>query len=132
VHLDLPYNAILGRLVLAKFMAMVHYAYNTLKLLGPAGVNSIKADVKGSVHYTERLYEAVATTSSDDVERPKRSAPPSTKQHLSPNSSTLVEEIASTGAEPGANRKVRLSPPSWRVLTELRTIRPASPGFPER
>ena len=82
-------------------MAMVHYAYNTLKLPGPAGVISIKADVKGSVHYAERLYEVVATTSSDDVERPKRSAPPSTKQRLSPNSSTLVEEIASTGAEPG-------------------------------
>ena len=56
VHLDLPYNAILGCPALAKFMAMVHYSYNTLKLPGPAGVISIKADVKGSLHCTERLY----------------------------------------------------------------------------
>ena len=52
-HFDLPYNAILGRPVLAKFMAEVHYAYNTLKLLSPAGVISINADVKGSVHCAE-------------------------------------------------------------------------------
>ena len=100
-HFDLPYNAILGRPALAKFMAAVHYAYNTLKLPGPSGVISIKADVKGSVHCVERLYEAVAATSSDDVERPKMSAPLSTKQCLSPDSSTIVGEIASAGAEPG-------------------------------
>ena len=52
-HFDLPYNAILGRPPLAKFMAAVHYAYNTLKLPGLAGVISIKADMKGSVHYAE-------------------------------------------------------------------------------
>ena len=32
VHFDLPYNAILGRPALAKFMAVIHYACNTLKL----------------------------------------------------------------------------------------------------
>ena len=100
VHFDLPYNAILGHPVLAKFMAAVHYAYSTLELPGPAGVISIKADVKGSVHCAERLYEAVVTASSDDVEHPKLSAPPSTKQRLSPDSSTFVEEIASAGVEP--------------------------------
>jgi hypothetical protein len=31
-HFDLPYNAILGRPVLAKFMAAVHYAYSVLKI----------------------------------------------------------------------------------------------------
>ena len=52
-HFDLPYNAILGRPELAKFMAAVHYTYNTLKHPSPAGVISIKADMKGSVHYAE-------------------------------------------------------------------------------
>jgi hypothetical protein len=36
-HFDLPYNAILGHPVLAKFMAAVHYAYNALKILEPSG-----------------------------------------------------------------------------------------------
>jgi len=45
-HFDLPYNAILGHPVLAKFMAVIHYASNTLKLPGLAGVITIMADVR--------------------------------------------------------------------------------------
>jgi len=92
-HFDLPYNAILGRPALAKFMATVHYAYKTLKIPGPAGVISIKADVKGSVHCAERLYEAVATTSPDDAERPESSTHPSAKQRLSPDNSVLTKTV---------------------------------------
>ena len=74
-------------------MATVHYAYNTVKLPSPAGVVSVKADVKGSVHCAERLYEAVATTSSDDMEHPESSAHPSAKEHLSPDSSVLTKMV---------------------------------------
>jgi hypothetical protein len=90
-------------------MAAVHYAYNTLKIPGPPGVISIKADVKGSVHYAKRLYEAVATTSSA-VECSEPSAHPSAKQRLSLDSSTLTkmvrlgddpEKIVAIGAELG-------------------------------
>ena len=41
VDLPLPYNGILGRLALAKFMAASHYAYNTLKMPAPIRVISI-------------------------------------------------------------------------------------------
>jgi len=92
-HFDIPYNAILGRPAFIKFMAAVHYAYNTVKISGPDGVISIKADVKGSVHCTERLYEVVATSSSDDVQRPESSAPPSAKRRLSPDSSALTKMV---------------------------------------
>jgi len=100
VHFDLPYNAILGRPALAKFMVAVHCAYNTLKLPGPTGVISIKADVKGSVHCAERLYKAVVTTSSDNVEHPETFGPPSTKPRLSPDGHTPIRENTLTGAEP--------------------------------
>ena len=56
---NLPYNAILGRPALAKFKVAMHYAYNTLKILGPSWVIFVKADVKGSVHCAEKLYEAI-------------------------------------------------------------------------
>jgi hypothetical protein len=75
-HFDLPYNAILGCPALAKFMAAVHYAYSTLKIPGPSGVISIKANVKGSVHCTERFYEAMTTISPDDGKRPEPLAHP--------------------------------------------------------
>jgi len=109
-HFDLLYNAILGRPALAKFMAAVHYANNTLKFPSPAGVISIKADVKGSVHCAERLYEVVATASSDDVEHPEPSTHPSSKQRLSPDSCALtktvrlgddIEKTVTIGAELG-------------------------------
>ena len=56
--------------------------------------------MKGLVHCAERLYEAVATTSSDDVERPETSAPLLTKPRLSPDGHTPIRENTLTGAEP--------------------------------
>ena len=70
-HFDLSYNTILGPLVLAKFMAAVHYAYNTIKNLRPSGVITIKADVYGLVHCAKKHYDAVATASTDNGERPE-------------------------------------------------------------
>ena len=49
VNLPLPYNGILGRPTLAKFMAATHYAYNVLKMPGPMGVISIQSDEKDAL-----------------------------------------------------------------------------------
>ena len=43
-HIRLPYNAILGYPVLAKFMAVTHHSYNVLKMPGSGGI--IMAHVK--------------------------------------------------------------------------------------
>jgi hypothetical protein len=43
---EMAYNAFLGSPVLNKFMAIPHYAYLVLKMLGSNGVISIKGDVK--------------------------------------------------------------------------------------
>ena len=39
----LPYNSILGRPALAKFMAVSHFAYNMMKMPAPWGVLTVKA-----------------------------------------------------------------------------------------
>ena len=39
------YHAIFGRLALAKFMAVLHYTYMMLKLLGPKGIITMRGDV---------------------------------------------------------------------------------------
>jgi hypothetical protein len=85
-YFDLPYNAILGRPALAKFMAAVHYAYNVLKIPGPTGIISIKANVKGVVYCTECLFEAVAASPPDNADRSGSSSRPPTKQRISPDS----------------------------------------------
>ena len=40
-EIPLPYNGILGRPALVKFMAASHYAYNTLKMLGPMTIITV-------------------------------------------------------------------------------------------
>nr|XP_034586646.1 uncharacterized protein LOC117849175 [Setaria viridis] len=57
---NLPYNAILGRLALAKFMAAVHYAYSTLKILGPSGVILVKTNMKRALYCAKKLFEELA------------------------------------------------------------------------
>ena len=60
VDLPLPYNGILGRQALAKFMAASRYAYNTLKMLGPLGVLTIPSDEKDAIICVDKMYrEAV-------------------------------------------------------------------------
>nr|AAX96464.1 retrotransposon protein, putative, unclassified [Oryza sativa Japonica Group]ABA92565.1 retrotransposon protein, putative, unclassified [Oryza sativa Japonica Group] len=44
--LSLPYNAVLGRPALVKFMAAVHYAYLQMKMPGPGGPISVHGDLK--------------------------------------------------------------------------------------
>jgi hypothetical protein len=63
VKIPLPYNGILGRPALAKFMAASHYTYNTLKMPGPMSIITIHSDKKDAVIYTDKLYrEAVAAS----------------------------------------------------------------------
>ena len=61
VDLPLPYNGILGRPALAKFMAASHYAYNTLKMPVPMGVLTIPSDEKDAIICVDKMCrEAVA------------------------------------------------------------------------
>jgi hypothetical protein len=41
---DILYNCILGRSFLLKFIAVIHTAYATMKMLGSKGVITIKSD----------------------------------------------------------------------------------------
>ena len=59
------YHAILGRLALAKFMAVPHYTYLLLKMPSPAGVLALRANL--SIAYaceTENLTLVEATNLS--------------------------------------------------------------------
>jgi hypothetical protein len=46
---DIRYNYILGRSFLLKFMAVIHTTYATMKLPGPKGVITIKADQRDAL-----------------------------------------------------------------------------------
>ena len=64
-EIPLPYNGILGRPALAKFMAASHYAYNTLKMPGPMTIITVPSDKKDALICADQLYrEAVAATAT--------------------------------------------------------------------
>jgi hypothetical protein len=46
-NFDCGYNAIIGRPGLAKFMAIPHYTYMILKMPGPQGIITVRADFQG-------------------------------------------------------------------------------------
>ena len=54
------YHAIFGRPALAKFMAIPHYPYLLLKMLGPNGVLSFQGDLKCSYDYDTEAVQIVA------------------------------------------------------------------------
>jgi hypothetical protein len=49
VDISSPYQALLGRPALAKFMAVPHYAYLKMKVLGPRGIITITGSFKKSL-----------------------------------------------------------------------------------
>ena len=64
-EIPLPYNGILGRPALAKFMAASHYAYNTLKMPGPMTIITVPCDKKDALICADLLYrEAVAAAAA--------------------------------------------------------------------
>src|SRR5512136_440396 len=61
--LSLPYNAVLGRPALAKFMAAVHYAYLQMKMPGPGGSITVHGDLKVALACMEQRADHLAAAS---------------------------------------------------------------------
>ena len=59
-HIRLPYNAILGYLALAKFMAVTHHGYNVLKMPGSGGIITVPCEERDAVCSLERAFQAAS------------------------------------------------------------------------
>jgi hypothetical protein len=59
---DCGYNAIIGRPGLAKFMAILHYSYMILKMPGPQGIITVRADFQGAAECFRVAIQAALTT----------------------------------------------------------------------
>jgi hypothetical protein len=59
---DCGNNAIIGRLGLAKFMAIPHYSYMILKMPRPQGIITIRADFQGAAECFRVAIQAALTT----------------------------------------------------------------------
>jgi hypothetical protein len=60
VEVNLPFNAIIGRSALYRFMGIAHYGYLVLKMPSPAGVLTVQSDRAAAIVAVEKLH-ALAT-----------------------------------------------------------------------
>jgi hypothetical protein len=94
-EVSLPFNAILGRPTLCKFMVVAHYRYLVLKMTSPNGVLKIRGDREVGVSALEKLqalaaqHEAAAGLESSNL------APSSTRQR----GSSLAPRVQSSTKE---------------------------------
>jgi hypothetical protein len=63
---NLPFNAIIGRTALYRFMAIAHYGYLVLKMPSPAGVLTVWGDCAAALAAVEKLHALVAETARLD------------------------------------------------------------------
>jgi hypothetical protein len=61
-NFDCGYNAIIGRPRFGKFMAIPHYTYMILKMLGPQGIIIVHADFQGAAECFRVAIQAALTT----------------------------------------------------------------------
>jgi hypothetical protein len=108
----LPYNGILGRPALAKFMAVSHFAYNMLKIPAPWGVIKIHADIDDAIYCVQQLNQAVAITADvpQGVQEDDAGVPPGG------STSTPLKKAPFHG-DPQLTKKVALTSDGVRSIT---------------
>jgi hypothetical protein len=65
-EVNLPFNAIIGRLALYRFMAISHYGYLVLKMPTPTGVLTMQGDHATALAAVEKLHALMAETARPD------------------------------------------------------------------
>nr|ABG66060.1 retrotransposon protein, putative, unclassified [Oryza sativa Japonica Group] len=101
--LNLPYNVVLGRPALVKFMAATHYAYLQMKMPGLAGPITVFGDVKVALAYAEQRADNLAVAT--EPQAPEASASRASKKRLASADEVPVKEIP-LGDDPSKTAKI--------------------------
>jgi hypothetical protein len=78
----LPYNAILGYLALAKFMAATHHGFNVLKIPSVNGTITVRCNEKDALRSMEHVYREAATMFPTDEDLLEHSGDLTRKKQL--------------------------------------------------
>jgi hypothetical protein len=112
---NLPFNAIIGRPALYRFMAIAHYGYLVLKMSSPAGVLTMRGDRAAALAAVERLHALASETARPDY----GGRDPSTS---GTKASTKVPKVRPSGADDDPVKAIRLyadSPQTTRIAGDL-------------
>jgi hypothetical protein len=81
-EVSLPFNAILGRPALYRFMAVAHYGYLVLKIPTPDGVLRIQGDRDAGAYALEKLQALAAAREAVAEPRDQSTSPPGSRQRV--------------------------------------------------
>jgi hypothetical protein len=101
-EVNLPFNAIIGRPALYRFMAIVHYGYLVLKMPSPTEVLTVQGDRASALAAVEKLHALAAEAARPD----DGGRNPSTSGTKAP---TKVPKVRPSGADDVPVKAVQLS-----------------------
>ena len=124
-EIPMPYNGILGRPALAKFMVASHYAYNMLKMPGPLTIISVPSDKKDALICADQLYREAVAAAAAKAPAPTAEAPGGQKKpgktsrthsgkHTSSECCATVEDVPKSST--GKIKKSRAEPPQTKKV----------------
>jgi hypothetical protein len=114
-EVNLPFNAIIGRPVLYRFMAIAHYGYLVLKMPSSTGVLTVQDDCAATLAAVEKLHAmAVETARPDDGRRD-----PSTSGTKAPLKALKVQPSGTDGVPVKAIRLAADSTQTTRIVGDL-------------
>jgi hypothetical protein len=128
-EVNLPFNAIIGRPALYRFMAIAHYGYLVLKMPSPAGIVTVQGDRTASLaaieSYTLWRPRSLDRTTGEEAPVPRR--PPRRRKYSRPGQTVgprRPSRLARTPPRPPTsqgiwekNRTSRSSPSSKQMPT---------------
>jgi hypothetical protein len=107
-EVNLPFNAIIGRPTLYRFMAIAHYGYLVLKMSSPAGVLTVRGDRAAAVVAVKKPHTLAAETARPD----DGGRDPSTSGTKAP---AKVPKVQPSGADDGPVKTIQVGADSSRT-----------------
>jgi hypothetical protein len=114
-EVNLPFNVIIGRPALYRFMAIAHYGYLVLDMSSPVGVLTVWGDRPAALAAVEKLHALAAEAARPD----DGGKDPSTSCTKSP---TKVPKVQPSGADNVPTKTIQLSvgsPQTTRIAGDL-------------
>jgi hypothetical protein len=93
---DCGYNAIIGRPELAKFMTIPHYTYMILKMPGPQGIITVRADFQGVAECFQVAIQAALTTKPSTTSSAQANSKPEEDLTVPANEAQAVTSMRPT------------------------------------
>jgi hypothetical protein len=100
-EVNLPFNTIIGRPALYRFMAIAHYRYLVLKIPSPAGILTMRGDHTAALAAVEKLHTLAAKIARPDDGRRGPSAP-------STRAPSKVTKVQPSGADDGPAKIIQV------------------------